>query len=263
MTWFVASVSCKIPGLSSDKYRHMFFPSKNILILLINLDILAAVHLNLSWWTNNDHLTDLLQIAGWLLTPATCSIVLHDSFRVDRTNWLLVFPFWLHADDIFVRTSHFITWSSSSLLPPQRIVASQTPLQGMSRFDSSRKTCAWSNAPLSETQQKRRHWLVHHNAADTATGIRTYNANSKILQKTGSTKNEKHHAIGGEWIHIEVQGHLLTVESTDRVHWELPDQFIAAHNGNPPWATKSFACMVCDIEHHAVDAIQDFRKEIS
>jgi hypothetical protein len=36
------------------------------------------------------------------------------------------------------------------------------------------------------------------------------------------------------------------------VHRELRDEFIAAHNGKPPWSTKALLPTVCEIEHHDV-----------
>ena len=36
------------------------------------------------------------------------------------------------------------------------------------------------------------------------------------------------------------------------VRTELRNEFIAVHNGNPPWSTKAFVCTVRKIKHHDV-----------
>jgi seryl-tRNA(Sec) selenium transferase len=61
------------------------------------------------------------------------------------------------------------------------------------------------------TQQKRRHKLVHHVAADAATKHMTQNVHLKIVHKTGSRSNKKQHAVGCEYIHIDANSDQLTV----------------------------------------------------
>ena len=64
---------------------------------------------------------------------------------------------------------------------------------------------------LPGTQQERRHKLDHRDAANAATKHMTQDAHLKIVRKTGSRKNNKQHAVGGEYIHIEGKGSQLTV----------------------------------------------------
>jgi len=52
---------------------------------------------------------------------------------------------------------------------------------------------------------------VHHDAADAATKYMTQDAHLKIVCKTGSRRNKKHHAVGCEYIHIDAIGGQLTV----------------------------------------------------
>jgi hypothetical protein len=61
------------------------------------------------------------------------------------------------------------------------------------------------------TQQERRHQLVHRNAADAATKHMTEDAHLKIVCKTGSSMNEKQHAVGCEYRHTAVNSWQLTV----------------------------------------------------
>jgi len=70
---------------------------------------------------------------------------------------------------------------------------------------------ATSNADILGTQNKRRHKLVHRDAADPATKHMTQDAHSKIVRKTGSRRNKKHHVVGCEYIHIDAVGGQLTV----------------------------------------------------
>jgi len=58
-----------------------------------------------------------VQIAGWLETGATCTYTQQDPCCVERASWLLRIPFWLEANYIFLRTSHFFSLSYSSGLP--------------------------------------------------------------------------------------------------------------------------------------------------
>jgi len=58
------------------------------------------------------------------------------------------------------------------------------------------------------------------------------------------------HAIGCEYLHIDVDGGQLIIECTAGVRKELRDQFIAACNDKLPWLTKEFVRTVCEIEHH-------------
>jgi hypothetical protein len=77
--------------------------------------------------------------------------------------------------------------------------------------ESSRTTGASHNAPLGETQQQRRHQLVHRDAAIVATETITQDAHLKQVCKTGISMNMKQHAIGCESIHICVNDSQLKI----------------------------------------------------
>jgi len=118
MTWCLASVSSEIPGISWDKHQETFFPSKNVTFVSHKHEILAIGHRDSSLWTHTQHQTHLVQIAGWLATDATGSYAQQDSSCVEPASWLLLMPFWLRANYMFLRTSLFCSLSSSSGLPP-------------------------------------------------------------------------------------------------------------------------------------------------
>jgi len=87
----------------------------------------------------------------------------------------------------------------------------QPPPPGESRSNTSRLAGAPSNMEILGTQQERRHYLVHHDAANGATKHMTQDAHLKIVRKAGSSKNKKQHAVGCEYIHIEAKGVQLTI----------------------------------------------------
>jgi len=103
--------------------------------------------------------------------------------------------------------------------------------------------------------------LVHCDAADAATKHMTKDAHVKIIRKTRSSKNKKQHAVGSEYIHIEVNGSQSTVYSTVGVRWELLNEFIAARNGKSPWSTTAFFPTVRKIKHHNVVSYEIFADE--
>jgi len=113
----LASVACRIPGIAWDNHQQMSFPSKNVPIICRKDEILAVVHHHLSLSTHTHHRTDLVQIAWRMATHATGSYVQQDSSCAERASWLLPMPFWLEANYIFLRTSHFFSLSSFSGLP--------------------------------------------------------------------------------------------------------------------------------------------------
>jgi len=106
-----------VSGISWDKLQQMAFPTKNVLFLSHNNQISAVVHHDLSLQTDTQHWTDLVQITGWLVLCATGSYVQQDWSCVEWASWLLCMPFWLEANCIFHRSSHFFSLSSSSGLP--------------------------------------------------------------------------------------------------------------------------------------------------
>jgi len=78
----------------------------------------------------------------------------------------------------------------------------QTPQPGENGTEAGGSMSITPNTSLSGTQQERRHQLVHRNSANMATKNMTEDAHLKIIRKTGSCKNKKHHAIGCKYIHI-------------------------------------------------------------
>jgi len=89
----------------------------------------------------------------------------------------------------------------------------------------------------------------------------TQDAHLKMVHKTGSSTNKKQHAVGCEYIHTAVHGCHLTVYHAAGVLRELRDQFIAARNRKPPWSTKAFVCIVCEVEDHNVVSFGIFADE--
>jgi len=63
---------------------------------------------------NKQHRTDLLPVAGPFESPVPCSYTQQHSAWIEHVSWLSVFPFWLVGIYIFLRTSHFSFFSSSS-----------------------------------------------------------------------------------------------------------------------------------------------------
>jgi len=80
----------------------------------------------------------------------------------------------------------------------------QTPQQGESGTESSRRMGISSNMPPAEPQLECRHHLAHRDAANAATENVTPDAQFKIVRKTGRSKNMKQHAIGCEYSRIMV-----------------------------------------------------------
>jgi hypothetical protein len=98
----------------------------------------------------------------------------------------------------------FLTFLHQSLAP-------ELHPPGAIGVESSQTTAASSIAPLSETQEQRRHQGVHHDAAIVATEKITQDAQLKKVRKTGSSKNMKQHAIRCEPIHICVDDGQLRI----------------------------------------------------
>jgi len=87
----------------------------------------------------------------------------------------------------------------------------QPPPPGESVSNTGQLAGATSNTYILGTQRKRRHKLVHRDAANAATKHMTQDAHLKIVRKTGNSKNMKQHAVGCEYIHIVAEGSKLTV----------------------------------------------------
>jgi len=128
----------------------------------------------------------------------------------------------------------------------------QPPPPGKSGSNTGRLAGDTLNTEILGTQQECRHKLVHRNAANAATKHVTQDAHLKMVRKTGNSKNKKQHAVGCDYIHIEANSGQLTVSRTTGAHSEVRNEFIAAHNVQPPWSTKAFVRIVRKIEHHNV-----------
>jgi len=196
-----------------------------------NHAIEAVVHSDISLSTYKQHRTDTLHIAAQFETPATCSHTQHDSSWVQPTCWPLLIQFWHEGDYMVLRTSHFFSLSYSSPLPHQPIMDTQRPQPGESGSKSSWLVGTTSTMSLIGTQQQLRHQLVPRDTANATTKHMTRDPHLKIVRQTGRSKNQKQRALGCENIHIEVNGHQLTIDHTAGVCRDLHDQFIAACNG--------------------------------
>jgi len=141
-------------------------------------------------------------------------------------------------------------------------MAPQTPQPGGIQFEPSRTTGASSNALLAETQQQRRHQLVHHDSAIAVTENMAQDAHFKKVPKTGPRNIRQQHAIECEQLHISVSGGQLTIQRTAGVLRELCHQFIVACNGKPPSSTKAFVRTVREIDHPDVIISGIVRHEI-
>jgi hypothetical protein len=71
-----------------------------------------------------------------------------------------------------------------------------------------------SNVALAGIQQQRKHLLVHHEAAHTATENMTQDTNLKMVYLAGNSKYTKQHAVGCEYVHCEVISQQLAVQCT-------------------------------------------------
>jgi len=211
MTWLLASVSCNNPGILWDKHQQTSFPSYNDLFISDNHAISAVVHRNLSLLTTTQHRTYLLHIAGRWETPATCCHTQQDSSWVYGTSWLLLILFWHEANYTVLRTSHFFSLSSSSLIPHQHIMETQPPQPAASGLKSSRLAGDTSNTSLIGIQQQCRHQLVHRDAADAATRNMTQDTHLTIVRRTGSRRIKQQHAVGCKYKHIVVNSRRLIV----------------------------------------------------
>jgi len=72
-------------------------------------------------------------------------------------------------------------------IQPQQVMAPEILQPGAIEAELSRTTGASNNTPPGETQQQRRHKLVHRNAAIVATKNKTQDGLLKIVRRTGSS----------------------------------------------------------------------------
>jgi len=90
-------------------------------------------------------------------------------------------------------------------------MAPQSPQPGVIQSESSLTMGDSSNAPLADTQQQRRHQLVHRNAAIAATENMAHDADFKIVCITGRSNDKTQHAIGCDYLHIDAESGQLTI----------------------------------------------------
>jgi len=211
MTWFLISVSCRISGNLWDKHPLIFCPSKNYKCITECQEISAVQNFYLLLSTNTQHQTDVLYILGWGKTPADCNHTQYDSSRVQCPSLLLLVPFWLEANYMFLRTSHFLSLTSSSPILHQPIIAIATTQYGESGSEMSQSMRAPSNGPVAGTQRQYRYVVVHPDAANVAMEYMIENPHWKVIQKTGYSKNKTQNADRCEYIHIEVNSCRLSI----------------------------------------------------
>jgi len=176
----------------------------------------------------------------------------YDSSSVEHSTWLLRIPFWLEANCIFLRTFHFFSLSSSSSLPHQQIMAPHTPQERRSRSQSSRTMADSSTMPPAGTQSHYSQQVVHRDNVNAATENMTLDVDWNIVCKIGLSKSRKQHLIGCQYIHIEVDGHQLTISFTACARWELPEQSVCPSFGTLPWLFKVSVCAGCKIEYRDI-----------
>jgi len=239
-----------IQEMTCYKHHQTSFPLKNLLLISIQYVISAVFYHYVSRYTNQQHRTDLPHIAGLLESPAICSFTQLASSWVEHARWQSLIAFWLEASSIFLKTSHFFSLSFFSPFPQQQVMDPQTPQPGASGSESSRTTGTTSIAPPAESQQQRRHHLVHWVCSNAATANMTLDAHLKIVHRTRGSRNMMQHAIGCGELQMEVGGSHPTIECTAGIRRERHDQFIATTNGKSPWSTKPNVCTVRKIKYH-------------
>ena len=138
----------------------------------------------------------------------------------------------------------------------------QTSLWRATESESSQTTGASSNAPPAETPQQCRYWLLHCDAVNVVSANMTQDAHLRLVCDTGSSKNKKQHALGCEWINIEIDSHHLMIYCTAGGHRELCEQFIDAHFRKLPLLTKAFVRTVHGIKHHHVISSRMFADKV-
>ena len=183
MTRLLASGLSNILGILWVNHHQTSFPSYSDLFIPDNQAISAVIHCYSSLYTNTQHRTYLMHIAGLWETPATHGHTQRDSCWVYGTSWLLLILFWHEANYIVLRTSHFSSLSSFSPIPHQHMMETQPPQPAASGSKSSRLVGATLNTSLIGTQQQCRHQLVHRDAADAATRKITQDAHVKTFVK--------------------------------------------------------------------------------
>ena len=178
--------------MSWDKHYQTSFPSKNYHFRSIKHEISAVVHLDVTLWTNKQHQTNLLKscdrwnpmqlyTAGFSLNWTCKLAVTHSILTCSSLYNLQHFPL------LFVII--FLT------ILQQQAMAPETLPPGAIGPESIRTTGASRNAPLGETQQQRRHQLVHRDAAIIATENMTQDAHlERYLKPEAARRRSSMHS---------------------------------------------------------------------
>jgi len=182
-------------------------------------------------------------------TPVACRNPQQDPSWVEHASGLLHIPSWPEAKYIIPKISLFFSLASSSPVPHQRMMASQTPQQGEHGSESGQSTGGSSNASLAGTEQQCRQQLVRRNAANAATQIMTQHAHWNIVCNNRRSKDENQHTIRCDYIHIVGNSRQLTIYCMAGICRVLWDKLIAAHDGKPPLLTTGSVRTVCGIDH--------------
>ena len=110
-------------------------------------------------------------------------------------------------------------------IPQQQVMAQEILQLGAIEAKSSRTTRASNNAPPDVTRQRRRHLVVHCDAAIVATGNMTQDPYWKIVHETGRCKNKKQHTIGYESCQYRCRQRKINRRThswgTDRATWPI------------------------------------------
>jgi len=99
------------------KHQLMSFLVKNVLYISHKHVILPVVDICWSLQAHAQYRAGLVQIVALFKTGATCSNIQQNLSCVHCASRLLHIPLWLEANDIFLRTSHPFSLSSSTELP--------------------------------------------------------------------------------------------------------------------------------------------------
>jgi hypothetical protein len=87
----------------------------------------------------------------------------------------------------------------------------KSSLPGECGTNTGRFAGATTNPQILGTQQERRDKLVHRDAANAANKYISQDAHLKMVHQTENSKNTKQHAVGCDYIHIEVISGQLSV----------------------------------------------------
>jgi len=128
-----------------------------------------------------------LHLAGFILCRKCKLAVTHSIFTWSQLYIPQDLSSFCHHHPQDLPLLFFIRISS---LPHQPIIAPWTPQWGASESESSRMSSTLTSMPHTETQLQRRHLWVHCDAANAATKNMPLDAQSKIVCKTGTCKNE-------------------------------------------------------------------------